>query len=186
MPQLDIDELFGDEPQGEQPTAPVTRPATAGPVTSPEPLPTQPQSKQTSFATFFGFALAIFFGALWLSSMSSCRFDPTPDDGEDTVIVRVDKPTVLLAWDDEGDATEGQANVIGTTKVQTWCEENGIDYRRHDVDDKLDRTEPKWGALMKAAGEPPALIIATDKHTRRYALPDTVDGAINKIRAEVE
>lgn len=183
--RLDVDDLFGED------TAPAPQPVNPGPSVQPvsvqQPAPVvvqQPVRQQTSFTTFFAFALAAFFAALWITSHRGCT--PLPIDDDTIVDVRVPNPTVLIAWDDDGNATDGQKDVLNTTKVQTWCEEHGVTYRRFDVDADLSKAEPYWEVLMKAAADPPSITIALPSgRAKTMTLPDTVDGTINKINSEV-
>lgn len=112
--------------------------------------------------------------------------DSQPDDDDRVVDVRVEKPTVLIAWDPNGTTSDGQSDVLNTTKIQTWCEDNGVEYRRFDVASDLSAVEPYWLAMMDAATDPPSLNIALPNGTAKtMVLPDTVETTIKKIEKEV-
>ncbi|QDS95925.1 hypothetical protein FF011L_47260 [Roseimaritima multifibrata] len=117
---------------------------------------------QASLLTYAAIAVAIFFAVLYFGGMKSCE---RSDDREDTTIeVRVDKPHVLIT--SGGNPTDGQGIVLSTTKVQTWCEQNGIEYRKFADGGDDSALEPAFQALLKVAASPPAMTMANTRTER--------------------
>lgn len=144
----------------------------------------RPPAPSSNMFGSFGYVIAAVLLFLLLSPYKGCE-GLTPDTEEEQISVRVDGPTVMLTWDDRGTATEGQSDVLTTTKVQTWCEQNGFRYRKFDVDDDLSRAEPYWHAMMSSAADPPSLTIAkANGQAVTMALPSTVQETIQRIEKE--
>ena len=164
--ELDIDALFGQE-------------------NGVEPMTLNPPRPSSPFGTAFLLIAAVLLG-MYMNTLPGCQsLLPDGDNSRDDIVVRVDGPTVLIAWDDDGTASEGQADVLTTTKVQTWCEDNGYLYRKFDVDDDLSRTEPYWQALMESAAGPPSLTVAKENgQAVTLPLPSTVQKTIDRIQKE--
>ncbi len=72
-------------------------------------------------------------------------------DGGDKIAA--DGPALLVAVDGEkmDRLTDGQAAACNSQKVQSWCEDNDVAFRRYDVRDDLSKEEKLWQDMMKAA-----------------------------------
>jgi len=166
--ELDIDALLNPQPVPQRQVIDYHRPAPRG----------------LGSGGFLGYVIAAVLLFMLLSSNKGCD-GSLPNQEEEQISVRVDGPAVMLTWDDSGTATEGQSDVLTTTKVQTWCEQNGFRYRKFDVDDDLSRAEPYWQVMMSSAAAPPSLTIAkANGQAVTLALPSTVQETIQRIEKE--
>ncbi len=96
----------------------------------------------------------------------------------------MDAPSVLFATDGKTGLTVGQATVIQSQKVQEFCDKNGIDYRRFDIEDDLSTELEHWRSMMKEASEagvPCMVLITADGKGRIEEIPSTTEEAITKI-----
>jgi len=132
--------------------------------------------------------IALLAAALWFS-FAGLDFDvipspsPSPSPSPTPSIV-VDAPSVLFATDGKTGLTVGQATVIQSQKVQEFCDKNGIDYRRFDIEDNLSTELEHWRKMMKEASEagvPCMVLITADGKGRIEEIPSTTEDAIRKL-----
>lgn len=177
--QLDVDRLF---PQPRKEPQDAMSSGALHPQGLREPAPRPPQTpRPNNTLNVIAIMLAIFFGVAWLTNFRGCS--PIPDD--DTVVVEVEEPHVLMLWQDSDEnVSSGQAAALTTTKIQTYCEEQGFEYRRYDVDDDLSNVEPVWSQLADIAEDPPSITIATPDSTETFMLPDGIEATLSLIKEE--
>lgn len=116
---------------------------------------------------------------LWVVGIPGC-----PDGGDDFTPIPVDGPSVLFAVDATVESGVGLAQVASSAKVKSFCDDNGIVYRRYDVRDDLSKEDEQWRVMMSAAKEhqPPNMVtVAADGRGGIYA-PATVDAAIEILK----
>lgn len=132
--------------------------------------------------------IAVLAAALWFS-YSGLSFDVVTPPGPNppsppTPSIVVDAPSVLFATDGKTGLTIGQATVIQSQKVQEFCDKNGIDYRRFDIEDDLSTELEHWRKMMEEASEagvPCMVLITADGKGRIEEIPSTTDEAIKKL-----
>jgi hypothetical protein len=195
MPEsLNLDELFGEAEQPQKQTEESRGKGSSGPPVAPPPgqgqyayPPYTPQPQPTnkpSALTYLAFGVAAFFLALWIAGQRGCSL---PDsDTNPQVRIKVPSPAALVLYNVQtGQASEGQKDVLATTKVQTWCEQNDVLYRKYSSEADLSKTEPYWQAMADNAKPPPSLTIANPNGTwTSVVLPDSIDKTISKIEKE--
>ncbi len=132
--------------------------------------------------------IALLAAALWFS-LSGLSVDVVPSPSPSpapspTPSIVVDAPSVLFATDGKTGLTIEQATVIQSQKVQEFCDKNGIDYRRFDIEDDLSTELEHWRKMMKEASEagvPCMVLITADGKGRIEEIPSTTDEAIKKL-----
>lgn len=195
--RLNIDDLFGtagsegasngvaNSTPGMTP-APPAHTVPADPTPSPFMYPREEKKKSIieTAITYIAFAALAFFIVSWITGHRGS----TPDNDDQTsVTIKVPGPTVLVTYGEGQSINDGQKNVLNTTKVQTWCEENGITYRRFEATADLSKAEPYWKLMQQAASDPPAMTIALPSgKVIKGSLPDTIEKAIAKIEKETK
>lgn len=110
------------------------------------------------------------------------------DDG-DSVPVPVTNSLLIVYESDPGDSsnpiTLQQRFIIDSTKIRSWCESKGIEFKAIDKDQigELQFIDDKWQTLAEAiAGQPlPAWAISYGRTTTAGPLPPTVDDALKKL-----
>lgn len=105
---------------------------------------------------------------------------PSPEPSPD---IDISGKYVLFLVDESklDSVTEAQGQVLASAKVQTWCEEAGIKYRRMDSRDDFSKVEPIWRQLADVAGSLPAMTTLADGKVKTQAVPSSVDAAIKAI-----
>ena len=185
--KLDIDQMSQVGTRPTSPPPPRKEPEQSAPVTRPpvsEPIQMTPANTQPKQFNIQSAIIGLFAGVvLCFLFMGSDGSGPTPGPNpgpsptpSPVIDVTVDKPTVLVKWDEKMEASDGQWDVVNSTKFQTWCEEKGYVYRRYDKDDDMIRVEPIYGKLMEVAADVPSLTVASTDGTITMSLPDTVEG----------
>ncbi len=132
--------------------------------------------------------IGLLAAALWFA-YSGINFNVVTPPGPNppsppTPSIVVDAPSVLFATDGKTGLTVAQATVIQSQKVQEFCDENGIDYRRFDIEDDLSTELEHWRSMMKEASEagvPCMVLITADGKGRIEEIPSTTEEAISKL-----
>ena len=152
---------------------------------APLPMPMQPPEPRPARRSFnwLTFGLFILCAGLLLFQFRGCVPDITPGPRPDPI--PTDGAAVLIAVD--GDRMDSlsvdQAQAASSQAVQTWCEENDVDYRRYDVSDDLSREDAQWLAMMDAAlkASPPNMV--TVDSAGRGSVKDIPAGVDATIKA---
>ncbi len=102
--------------------------------------------------------------------------DPTPDiDTKGSFVL-------FLVDESKSDSiTEVQGQVLASAKVQSWCEDKGIAYRRMDARDDFTKVEPVWKQLADVSNPLPAMTTLVDGKVKTQAVPSSVEAAIKAI-----
>ena len=129
-------------------------------------------------------ALAVVLGFVFLRG---CEV-PIIDDDDSPVISG--GPAVLFVVEDGNDSlTVGQAQTTISAKVQTFCEENDVLYRRYDADADLSGEDEIVREMMRAGldSDPPCFVLAgEDGRGVVRDVPESPDEAVRQIKELVD